>query len=332
MCGKQNYKCWSSYLPLFSMAYNSHLNESIGMSSYKALTGRQMSLPIELITSDQPPFSTNLPISEIINKIINEIFTAKKKSLQVRQKRYKYVDILKTNKLVWLYIAPQTRLSITWQGPYLISAKIGSTCYTVSPVLIKGRSLLVHESRLRPCHADMSLLKTHIGNSLLSQDVINDLTAEVDLTTSFSDPLHTQEENDFDILEETFIEPFQPQQTPAIVDNSFTNLNNDLSHENLLTNVTSNNDGNFFKDDLEDELLDALVNPENIQDEFIQKLENKQTFIPQDEIKQNDKLISDVILKRKPILFKPAKNILISSKKIKILEMIDNYFNKDLPV
>ena len=75
------------------MAYNAHLNESLGMSSYKALTGRQMTLPIELATADQPPFSTNLPISEIINKVINEIFIAKKKSLQVRQKRYKYVDI-----------------------------------------------------------------------------------------------------------------------------------------------------------------------------------------------------------------------------------------------
>ena len=77
------------------MAYNSHLNESIGMSSYKALTGRQMTLPVELATADQPPYSTNLPIGQIINKVIKDIFIAKNKSLIIQQKRYKYIDVLK---------------------------------------------------------------------------------------------------------------------------------------------------------------------------------------------------------------------------------------------
>ena len=51
------------------------------MSSYKALTGRQMTLPVELATADQPPYSTNLPIGQIINKVIKDILIAKNKSL-----------------------------------------------------------------------------------------------------------------------------------------------------------------------------------------------------------------------------------------------------------
>ena len=62
----------------------------------------------------------------------------------------------------------------------MITSKIGSTCYNVSPVLIKGRPLLVHESRLRPCDADLTILKTHIGSSILSQDEVLDFAAEVE--------------------------------------------------------------------------------------------------------------------------------------------------------
>ena len=56
-------------------------------------------------------------------------------------------------------------------------------------MLAKGRPLFVHESHLRPCHADMTQIKYHIGNVLVSEEDIAELSNQVDLATNFTDPL-----------------------------------------------------------------------------------------------------------------------------------------------
>ena len=69
--------------------------------------------------------------------------------------------------------------------------QVGSTCFTIAPVLARGKPLFVHESRLRPCLADMFVLKHHIGSVLLSEEDILELADQVDLATNFDDPLDT---------------------------------------------------------------------------------------------------------------------------------------------
>ena len=55
LIGRHMFRSWSAFLPLFCLSYNSHLNDHLGMSAYRALTGRQMPIPIELITACTPP-------------------------------------------------------------------------------------------------------------------------------------------------------------------------------------------------------------------------------------------------------------------------------------
>ena len=106
-----------------------------------------------------------------------------------------------------MYISPNSDLSIVWQCPYVVVEQIGSTCFSVAPVLAKGKPLFVHESRLRPCHADMSVLKHHVGSALLSEEDILELANQIDLATNFDDPLDSPvdvfEDVDDDLLDST---------------------------------------------------------------------------------------------------------------------------------
>ena len=188
MIGQENFASWSIFLPIFAMAHNSHFNITLGCSSFKALTGRNMLLPIELCTINSPHMQKRINIEKIIDKVLREIYISKGRALQIRQSRYKHKNLLQNNKLVWLYVAPQTRLAIAWRGPYIIVKQVGNTCYIIASVYQKTRPILVHQSRLRPCKADLTTLKNHVGPYLLSTDILAELPTEIDMTSSFSDP------------------------------------------------------------------------------------------------------------------------------------------------
>ena len=177
------------------------------MSSYRALTGRQMPIPIELITACHPPNMVKLPISDIISKILQELFINKKKSLILRQSRYKYQHKINNGSLVCIYISPASRLSVVWQGPYVVVEQIDSTCFSIAPVLAKGKPLFVHESRLRPCHADMSILKYHVGSILLSKEDVLELADQIDLATNFDDPL----DSPVDVFKDVEVDPLDSE-------------------------------------------------------------------------------------------------------------------------
>ena len=110
-------------------------------------------------------------------------FFLKKCALQLNLNRYKGKDILGKDKLVWLYVQPTSRLQVAWTGPYVILATKGSTCFVISPIFntTHAKPLLVHESRLKLCRADLKDIKEHIGSDLLSKNVLNELPTPVDL-------------------------------------------------------------------------------------------------------------------------------------------------------
>ena len=99
-----------------------------------------MLLPIELNTINSPHMPNKLNMELIFDKIAREIYLSKGKALQIRQNRYKYRDLLKENRLVWLYVAPQSRLAVAWRGPFYITRQVGNTCYTISAVYQKGHT------------------------------------------------------------------------------------------------------------------------------------------------------------------------------------------------
>lgn len=54
-------KIWSGYIPFFQVGLNSCFNKTLGMSSYKALTGRMVNLPI------------NVALGPVINLLLNSL-------------------------------------------------------------------------------------------------------------------------------------------------------------------------------------------------------------------------------------------------------------------
>ena len=90
------------------MAYNSHIHASLGTSPFNALTRRSMALPIALALPS--PLTNNTPITHIIDTIVSEVFLKKRCALQLNQHRYKGRNLLRKNKLVWLYVTPTARL------------------------------------------------------------------------------------------------------------------------------------------------------------------------------------------------------------------------------
>ena len=51
-----------------------------------------------------------------------------------------------------------------------ILAEKGTTCFVITPIFntAHAKPLLVHESRLKLCKADLKHIKSHIGSDLLS--------------------------------------------------------------------------------------------------------------------------------------------------------------------
>ena len=73
------------------MAYNSHFNVSLGMSSFQALTGRNMPLPLSVAIASNLQGEEVLPVKIILDSVFKEVFL-KKKALQICANRYKNVS------------------------------------------------------------------------------------------------------------------------------------------------------------------------------------------------------------------------------------------------
>ena len=323
MIGQENFRMWSTFLPIFGMAYNSHVHNSLGTSPYRALTGRNMLLPVELCTVSTDPNHPKIPIERIINMIINDIFLAKGKALQTTQNRYKHHDILKQNVLVWLYITPTSRLSVCWTGPYIVLKSLGTSCYFISPAfnLRKIKPILVHQSRLKPCKVDITSLTGHIGSTLLSVDIIQELPTPLDLiiTTPEDDP---ELVNDFDEpipLIPVFKNPPPGPQTTSLLPHERRpppgpQITSSLSNESL-TPTRVSTPSSLFVNPTEppdtDNLIDVLTTPiisTNVEDEIqvISKpvgnsSNDKPTFVSPQMINEKDDLVKDIIFQRKDI-------------------------------
>ena len=74
---------WSQFLPLFQIAQNSHVNDSIKTSPFQALTGRAISLAISLATPP-PQNAINLPLQELFSRVLHETMLSKNKSIRIR--------------------------------------------------------------------------------------------------------------------------------------------------------------------------------------------------------------------------------------------------------
>ena len=74
-------------MPLFQIAQNSHVNDSIKTSPFQALTGRAISLAISLATPP-PQNAINLPLQELFSRVLQETMLSKNRSIRIRSCGY----------------------------------------------------------------------------------------------------------------------------------------------------------------------------------------------------------------------------------------------------
>ena len=91
-------KRWSTFLPLFQMGQNAHFNSTLGVSSFEALTGRFIPIPISIAVSSNSngsvssngtePFHEPFHMKEVFDRLIKGIILSKNKLIQIRSSEY----------------------------------------------------------------------------------------------------------------------------------------------------------------------------------------------------------------------------------------------------
>ena len=178
---------WSNFLPLLQLAYNARFHATLGMSPFACLTGRRPNLPLDVcieVTQQTQEWTYNNTVAHF-QKIVREVFLNKQKKIQLRAPMWKnHKNKLKPGLVCWFYhqtnpLAGNKRQSV-FIGPYRLLQRIGSVIWLIEPVLVHGKPIAAHESRLFPCRKNIEPGQTHIGNLDMDQDDMELLQEEVE--------------------------------------------------------------------------------------------------------------------------------------------------------
>ena len=111
----QEFKKWSTFVPLFQVAENLHFHKSLGLSPFEAMTGRMISLPLSLGLPNPPLENTDVQddLHTVFDKLLYHIYLSKGESLRIRSRGYSNKNKkFKPCDLVWLYIPPTKKVSV----------------------------------------------------------------------------------------------------------------------------------------------------------------------------------------------------------------------------
>jgi hypothetical protein len=152
---------WDDRLQLLMAAIRSTPNRSTGFTPNKLMLGREVRLPLQLVSGMPAPTDT---APEYVRNLEKELAAAHQlarehlEEQQIRQKRDYDVHPVQAKyqvgDVIMLYdfsskMGQAKKLKPMWLGPFVVSA-------VVTPTLIKISSLkrdwLVHHDRLKPCH------------------------------------------------------------------------------------------------------------------------------------------------------------------------------------
>ena len=75
---------------------------------------------------------------------------------------------------------------MNWHGPFAILRLIGNACFVIQPVLVAGREMLVHISRIRKCTAKITDVRKHLGVSDPSQEQQLDLFSDLETVEGYN--------------------------------------------------------------------------------------------------------------------------------------------------
>ena len=159
---KEDQKDWDLQLPACMMAYRSAVHESTGVSPNLLMLGREMEVPLDVMTEtppDAPPLKTDYV--QAVQKRLASAHDLARRHLNkaaIRQKRNYDKQLagwsFTVGDLVWLHLVQRkkgrnAKLDCPWQGPYLVISVLSDVVYRIQ----KSKNVkpkVVHSNRLKP--------------------------------------------------------------------------------------------------------------------------------------------------------------------------------------
>ena len=180
---------WGRYLPAATLAYNTKVHSSTGLTPYFAMFGRECRLPIDLIVPS--PEDKNTSIGEHVRATLARFkqiygYIRKNGESVIRRNAKLYSGNKKDFKIgdrVW-YLCPRkiqgkpTKITDQWLGPYKIIKKPAEVLLTIEPAEYKGPAITVHMGRVVPCRT-LNYSKQRIPARLATSATADELGEEI---------------------------------------------------------------------------------------------------------------------------------------------------------
>ncbi|KAJ8703953.1 hypothetical protein PYW07_013247 [Mythimna separata] len=166
-------KDWDRYIPLFLMSYRSAVHDSTGHTPARVNFGREMRLPVDIITG-VPPDKTK-PVTDFVSDLQDQLDEVHKRvrenslhtsvKMKTRYDRNANAKGFEEGALVWLHNplrrkGKSPKLQARWEGPYTVIKRINDVTYRIKKGL-RGKPKVVHVDRLAPYHGSNNARDEH---------------------------------------------------------------------------------------------------------------------------------------------------------------------------
>ena len=167
---------WARFLPAITLAFNTKVNASTGVTPYLATFGREAKLPVDFVipTPQAESRTINNHVAEMIKRF-KKIYAEIRKNNEaiIRRNANAYsgkqhdYDV---GQRVW-YLCPRkvrgkpAKLTDEWLGPYSIIRQVAQVLYEIEPADYEGPSITVHVARLLP-YKQGATVKTRIPTGM----------------------------------------------------------------------------------------------------------------------------------------------------------------------
>lgn len=201
----ENETDWDQTLPLCMMAYRSSIQESTRFSPFELLYGRDMRLPCDNYID--LPVQGNRTSTSYLN--LRDKLTQSYKLATQQQNMSKFRQANQHNKhanqkvfvvgdAVWLHscrIKGYAKFHRPWTGPYVVIEVLGASTYRLRRHgLSRGKTLVVHHDRLKPCF-DVKRVTNLNKLDVVEKSKKNDVGLSDDTDDDFNDTLDGGNDN-----------------------------------------------------------------------------------------------------------------------------------------
>ena len=193
---------WLKVAPLATLAYNTKVHSTTGVSPFEAWYGRRARLPVDLImqTPDKQYDTADAYIVEAQDRFSQMFKWMRANGKATFHRNAKFYsgrfNTYKPDDLVWVFCSkrvPGKSLKLTdcWQGPWKCVDRVADVLISVVPALQKGRKRTVHITRCAPYLGPKDGKTVWIQDEAVLDDMGDELAEEIGGERDIEDDLIT---------------------------------------------------------------------------------------------------------------------------------------------